>query len=317
MLTRLSTDDIAMRERPSYWNYLVSSVLGRLHTEPQRAGAFNGSLAYSTLSSIPIAHVASSPVYVLRQESFIDDPKEDFYKINFIRQGTATLSQQNHTAELEPGDWTIYDNTRPYELKCHSDYRQLVFLVPRHQLLNRLPTIDLWLARPFSSRKGMGKLLFEFVSNALQEGDKISAGAQSHTAQMMLDLLLLSLTESADQPLALPHPTRVTQLKQFIATHLHDPDLTVEMLANNLHLSKRYIQKLFADQNSTVNRYIWQERITKCKIDLANPLLANMPIRDIAFSWGFRSNAHFSRMFKQVSGQTPKTYRNQNLPLES
>ena len=313
MPTRISTDDIAMRERPSYWNFLVSSVLGRLNTIPQRDGAFSGSIAYSHLSSIPVAQVASSQLRVLRPEKFISDPHEDFYKVNFQLKGQATLSQHGRSASLEPGKWVIYDNTRPYELNFHTDYRQLLFLVPRAQLLNRFPTIDLRLGQALSCQSGMGRVLFNFVANVLDEGDRFSAESQTHTAQMLLDMLLLGITEAATTPVQLPASSRYIQLRQFILANLHRGDLSAETLANHLHLSKRYIQKLFADRDTTVNQTIWQERIKRCEHDLANPQLANTPAQEIAYAWGFNSSAHFSRLFKQSTGLTPSAYRKQAL----
>lgn len=313
MPAHLTTDNIALRERPSYWNYLVSSVLGRLNTIPERKGEFTGSIAYSHLSSIPIAKVSSTQLQVVRPEKYIDDPAEDFFKINFQLIGQATLRQRGQTALLEPGNWVIYDNTSPYELSFHSDYQQLLFLVPRRRLLGLMPTVDLQLAKSLSSRAGMGRMLFHFVANALDESETISAEIQAHTAQLMLDMLLLGLADSAENPTPLPNSTRFTQCQQFIAMHLSDPELSAEMLAQHLHLSKRSIQQQFANHNTTVNRSIWQQRIERCKRDLGDPRLTEQPIQHIAAAWGFRSNAHFTRLFKQSVGCTPRTYRQQQL----
>lgn len=317
MPTVLSTDQIKKNERPSYWNYLVSSVFGRLNTIPDQFGPFSGKIAYSQMSSATIAEVASSQLKVIRPEKYIQDPEEDFYKINFQLKGDASVSQSGRTAELKPGMWTIYDNTRPYELQMHSDYRQLLFVVPRSQLLNRLPTIDLFLAQPMHSNTGMGRLLFQFIEGALQESEQINTESQTHTVQMMFDLLMLGLANSnphQDQsavPLSASH--RMVQLRQFIASHLHNPDLSADMLASNLFLSKRYIQQLFANENTTVNQTIWQMRLERCQKDLEDPRLANRPIQDIALAWGFRNGAHFSRLFKQFTGSTPSAYRSQAL----
>ena len=309
MPTLLSTDQISLKERPSYWNYLVSSVLGRLNTIPRQQGQFSGKITYSHLSSVPIAEVASSQLTVIRPEKYVQDPHEDFYKINFQLMGEATLSQQGRSAQLQPGNWTIYDNTRPYELKFHSDYRQLLFLVPRSQLLNRLPTIDLFLARQMQNTSGMGRLLAQFVSGALQESESIDPETQSHTVQMMLDMLMLGLASQKPSDVQLSSGSRMIQLKQFVSTHLHNPDLSADMLAQHLYLSKRYIQKLFADEGTTVNQTIWKLRVERCMQDLGDPRLANRPIQDIATSWGFRSPPHFNRLFKQATGQTPTAYR--------
>lgn len=309
MPIQLSTDRISLKERPSYWNFLVSSVLGRLHTVPSSSNRFQGKITYSHLSSIPIAQVASTQLTVHRPEKFIQNRDEDFYKVNFQLAGASTLKQLGREALLEPGQWAIYDNTRPYELHFHSDYRQLLFLIPRSQLLKRLPTADLFLARPQTNQNGMGKLLHQFVSGALLESDHMTPASQAQTVQMMLDMLTLSLTESQQMANPLPAASRIVQFKQFILTHLHNPDLDAEMLANHFHLSKRYTQKIFTQEGLSIHQFIFSQRLERCKHDLEDPRLANQSIGGIALGWGFKSNAHFSRLFRATFGMTPSAYR--------
>ncbi len=311
MPTRLTTDDVALNDRSAYWNVLVSSVLGRLNTIPTRHHFFKGAIDYSQLSTIPIAQVGSTQLTVQRPEKYIDQPEEDFYKVNFQLVGEATLTQNKRSAQLQPGNWVIYDNTRPYELQFHTDYQQLLFLVPRAQMLNRLPTVDLFQAKTLSSQSGMGKILFNFVLNALQESESISPHHQQQTAQTLLDLLLFGLDELSGISKQTASVDRIAQMRQFIDVHLHEPTLSASTLAEQFHLSKRMVQKLFADNGSTVEQTIWQRRIQMCQRDLQNPLLFDMPIYAISTAWGFRSNAHFTRKFKQVVGMTPTAFRKQ------
>ena len=312
MVAHLTMDDVQLRERPAYWNYLVSSVLGRLTTIPQREGLFTGSIAHSRLSSIPIAQVSSTQLRVVRPEKFIDQPNEDFFKVNFQLAGQATLLQGGKQAFLQPGDWLIYDNMRPYELCFHADYKQLLFLVPRRQLLHLMPTIDLRLGQVHSSRSGLGKLLFDFAASGLQAGDTISAETQPQTARMLLDLLLLNLADTDKLPAPLPNTTRYMQVTQFVAAHLHHAELSAEFIARHLHLSKRTVQQLFAQHETTVQRYIWQQRLRACQRDLANPQHADQSVQSIAYRWGFRSSAHFARLFKKQFGETPTAYRHRH-----
>ncbi|MEM7333485.1 MAG: helix-turn-helix domain-containing protein [Chloroflexota bacterium] len=311
MPTRLTTDTVTLNERSSYWNVLVSSVLGRLDTIPARSNFFRGVIDYSQLATIPIAQVGSTQLTVHRPEKFIDQPEEDFYKVNFQLVGEATLTQNKRLAQLQPGQWVIYDNTRPYQLQFHTDYQQLLFLVPRHQMMSRLPTVDLMLAKPLSSQKGMGKLLLSFALNALQESEEISPAYQQQTAQTMLDLLLFGLNTTGEQSARMSGNGRYEQMCQFIDAHLHEPSLSAASLAEQFHLSKRMVQKIFASNGSTVEQTIWPRRLQMCQRDLQNPSLIGMSIQDIALSWGFRSNAHFARKFKQQFGMTPKAYRQQ------
>ena len=309
MPKKLSTDHIIEKERPSYWNHLVSSVLGRLDTTPQKERGFRGTILYNQISSSVVAQVASTQLEVKRPESYISNPHEEFLKINFQIRGEATLEQNKETVLLQPGSWVIYDNTRPYTLSFHNDYTQLLFLVPHSQLLNKLPHIDLLRLQAFSSQTGMGKLLFNHIQTSLQESAGLSAVAQQTVSQMMIDLLLLALTERSAQTAALPASTRLLEVQQFIQSQLHNPDLSLDLIATRLHLSKRYIHKLFAANELSVNNYIWQERIGRCQIDLQQPHLAHCSLNQIAYSWGFQSASHFSRLFKKVVGVSPSRYR--------
>ena len=50
-------------------------------------------------------------------------------------------------------------------------------------------------------------------------------------------------------------------------------------------------------------------RVERCADDLRDPGQAHRPITDICFSWGFNSTSHFSRLFKERFGVTPRGYR--------
>jgi AraC-like DNA-binding protein len=66
---------------------------------------------------------------------------------------------------------------------------------------------------------------------------------------------------------------------------------------------------LFQGENNTVNRYIWDLRLEKCRADLANPLHRHRTITEIAFAWGFNNSTHFSRIFKERFGLSARAYR--------
>lgn len=311
MPQHISTESVAANERAAYWNYLVSSVLGRLDTIPQQQMPFEGTITFGHLASLPVAEVASSQVRVLRAEHFIANPAEDFYKINFHLEGRGILRQQNRCAELVPGQWVIYDNTRPYELKFESDYRQLLFLAPRELLLKRLPSIEHYLALSLSAQEGAGRVLFEFLRSALSQIDHISPDVNERYGEILIDLLVAAFSESSGLEPAEPFQdsTRLIQVKRYIADHLHEHELSVESIARALHLSKRHLHTLFVDEETTLNRYIWQQRIERSAATLRNPKMNHLSISEVSTMWGFRSSAHFSRLFKSSTGETPRVHR--------
>lgn len=304
-------ENVTVIDRASRWQQSVSSVLGQLVTTPEHDGPFSGTITHGILANLPLAEVASTQVRVVRAERFISNTSEDFYKVNFHLQGQGTLQQCGRTVWLQPGDWTIYDNAQPYELNFESAYRQLLFLVPRSTLQAKVPTIDEVIARPFSCRAGAGRILRDFVRTLLNESEKVSVQAAAELANTLLDLLMLGLNENVEIAPVLPQnkTPRLVQIKQFVDENLADHALTIDRIAEELHLSKRHIHTIFADEELTLSRYIWQQRLEQCRQSLADSRLAGYSINEIAFSWGFNSAAHFSRLFKQEFGLSPKSYR--------
>ena len=96
-------------------------------------------------------------------------------------------------------------------------------------------------------------------------------------------------------------PAALYELAQaFIHDHLRDPDLSIDQISVALGCSKRYLHMLFSDRGLTVSEYIWRARLLNCRQDLETQ--CNKTITDVAFSWGFSSSSHFSRVFRKYFG---------------
>jgi AraC-like DNA-binding protein len=46
---------------------------------------------------------------------------------------------------------------------------------------------------------------------------------------------------------------------------------------------------------------------------LSDPMQMHRQISEIAYSWGFGDVSHFGRLFKSMTGVTPRTFRKQAL----
>lgn len=52
-----------------------------------------------------------------------------------------------------------------------------------------------------------------------------------------------------------------------------------------------------------------EQRLEKCRRDLADPACAGRPIHAVASRWGFTDAAAFSHAFRAAHGSTPTDYR--------
>ena len=101
----------------------------------------------------------------------------------------------------------------------------------------------------------------------------------------------------------------VHRCMDYIALHLQQP-LTVKLLAGELGLSEAYLSVIFKRETGlAVSEYI-----RRARIDTARTLLqyTEFSCVEIAEYLCFSSDSHFSRVFRQYTGQTPTEFRRQN-----
>jgi AraC-like DNA-binding protein len=85
------------------------------------------------------------------------------------------------------------------------------------------------------------------------------------------------------------------------------------MVAEGVDLSPRHVHQLFSDGEMTLMRWVWSQRLKNCREELMNPALRHWAVGEIAFRWGFSSQAHFSRMFRADTGCSPREFRQRSL----
>ncbi|WP_421899267.1 helix-turn-helix domain-containing protein [Maridesulfovibrio sp.] len=86
--------------------------------------------------------------------------------------------------------------------------------------------------------------------------------------------------------------------------------IQVEDLAAQAGISTYHFSRLFKQSiGKSPHQFVIAYRVEQAKKLLSDK---DRPMIDIALSCGFSDQAHFSRMFKQVEGVTPKVWRSEN-----
>ena len=101
----------------------------------------------------------------------------------------------------------------------------------------------------------------------------------------------------------------VHRCMDYIDQHLQKP-LTVALLARELGLSESYVSIVFKRETGVaVSEYIRRKRVDTARILLQ---YTEFSCLEIAEYLCFSSDSHFSRVFREYTGQTPRTYRKLN-----
>ncbi|WP_328876245.1 helix-turn-helix transcriptional regulator [Streptomyces sp. NBC_00287] len=91
--------------------------------------------------------------------------------------------------------------------------------------------------------------------------------------------------------------------------HLAEHDLTAARIARAHHISVRYLYKMLAQSGITLGDWLRANRLEQCRRELGHPQARSMTIEAIAHRWGFTSASHFSRVFKEAYGVSPREWR--------
>ncbi|QTH41065.1 AraC family transcriptional regulator [Cohnella sp. LGH] len=99
----------------------------------------------------------------------------------------------------------------------------------------------------------------------------------------------------------------VTEIVDYVKTHLHEPMLTIEEISEHVSLSTRYIRQLFKEVfETTLSDYIMEQRISRVKGLLET---TDWTVTDIGERSGFQTKSNFFTAFKKATGMTPSQYR--------
>jgi AraC-like DNA-binding protein/mannose-6-phosphate isomerase-like protein (cupin superfamily) len=134
--------------------------------------------------------------------------------------------------------------------------------------------------------------------------DLASDGLELAVDRLVLEVTRL-LVPSAPVPLRSVHPA-VMRVRDLID---RDPARrwTLRRLAADVGLAATYLAALFtAEVGMSPHRYLTERRIEQAARLLA---ASDLPVTAIGIDTGFSSGQHFARVFRQVTGCTPREYR--------
>ncbi|WP_027417866.1 transcriptional regulator FeaR [Aneurinibacillus terranovensis] len=314
MQTILSTEQVEEWERFAYWREMICDVFVQLDASQLSRQRFAGRIATGSLEDIQISELSADPQHVVRSKRQIAKSREDYFLVSLQTAGQSYTEQDQREARLRPGDFVLYDSTRPYVLHFEQPFQQIVFRFPRSLLLARCGQAErMTSVRIPGTQHPVSALVSTLLRTVASSYLYLDSITRVRVVESTLDLLTTSLSTVTGVKLnesnSMANVHRVGA-RAFISAHLSDPDLTPSLVAASQGISTRYLHKLFEAEGQSVAAFIRNRRLEQCRRDLADRKQIQRTVTDIAFQWGFNDVAHFSRIFKHRFGVSPTEYRN-------
>ncbi|MEU2395669.1 helix-turn-helix domain-containing protein [Streptomyces sp. NPDC007369] len=232
-----------------------------------------------------------------------------------MRRGRAALALAGRHTRVGAGQLVLVDSSSTYSGRFDDPaghHSCVIVQLPRTALPLPPRTVQGLQGVPVPLGPGMGRALARWLADITGRPHEFAQTDIPCLADTTASLLASVLGAAAGCVDGLDAEDRRralrTQIRQFIRRHLADP-LTPDGIAAAHQLSRRALYALFEEDGQTVAAWIRQERLERCRRDLADPRLAGRPIHRIAARWGFPDQAHFSRLFRSVYGAPPRDFR--------
>jgi AraC-like DNA-binding protein len=313
VLKTYSTARVAPGARLRFWNDVHARVWAPLEIKARARREFEAAASVAELGPLRFVRVDSDPATVEHKAPHVAQTRERHFRVVLAVRGRVSLRHAGRDAMLEEGDFALLDDSVPYRLDFERPTRALCVAALPSTMQAYLPAPTRVCGLRMPGDRPLNKLATTMVLAlwAEIESEYLPVEQRPALARSFLQVVAASYAVDHTSPVArsVVKAVRVTEIKQYIETHLRGPELTPTAIAAALGYSRRYVRLLFAAENDSVSAYLLRRRLEECAFELAQPQWFGRSITATASDWGFRSVTHFARAFKTAYGATPRAYK--------
>jgi AraC-like DNA-binding protein len=314
MTVVLRADDVSVAARAEYVREVVGAALGPLEVRVGDGLEPPDQVRTADLGVIRVGELSAfRPGGADRGRRHIQATDDDLCKVDVVARGEIVLEQDGRQARLRAGDFAFVDLSRPAHWANGWSTQVVAIAFPRTLLplggddAGRLTAVGL------TGDDGPGALFSATARQVARQMDHLDAAGGARVGTAALDLLTVALAGPLGRHGALPADVSrralALRVHAFIEDRLADPELTPAIVAGAHHVSLRSLYKLFEGEERSVAGLIRERRLERCRRDLLDPSLSEVPVSAVAARWGLTNAAHFSRACRAAYGASPVEYR--------
>ncbi|MCF2535990.1 helix-turn-helix domain-containing protein [Streptomyces sp. FB2] len=259
----------------------------------------------------------ATAVTLRRTDRLAREDEESAVTLGVQVTGSSLVVQNGRECLLRPGELAVYESIAPYTHLFDEGVDYRFIRLPRAALALPDRLLRDITAVPLGSDNPVARLAFTYfsqlaVSDGLHQG--VHADAVVEPSIELLRAVLASQHGNSSLARAPLEATLGLRITHYIRAHLADPDLSAARIAAAHDISVRHLYAVLSRSGISLGDWIRTRRLAECRRELAGP---NGRLRTIAATgrrWGFVDATHFSKVFKQAYGISPRAWRDQNHP---
>ena len=307
-LVTIDTASVGERDRLDFWRSTVCDQFVDLDVSPADGPLVAGRVSAADIGGTHVRRIASGPHRFVRTDRQVRSADEDYLQIALARRGRTLVAQDGRQTVIGPGEFVLYDSSRPFTFVTSDSFEYSVCLHPKRDLQLTRAEVEAVTAIRFDGRRGVGAMLPPLLSSLDRiVADELSAPTLEAVARTVGDLFIALVRSHV--PVHAPANVHLARARAFIGEHVADRDLGPAAVAHACAISVSYLHKLFAEEGTSVGAVIRETRLQGCRRDLERPETATLTVSAIGARWGLADPAQFSRAFRSRFGCSPSDYR--------
>lgn len=249
-----------------------------------------------------------------RARPHIRQDAKDVTVLWFVRRGALRVSDQRGGKTAGPGDFVVTRSVTPFVVECLTDedgrHEALHLVAPTHRVRGYICD-DVATGFCIRAERREFALAETILANLLEDDGLLQPDTAELLVRTALQLLGHAIRDRnvSGRLRQTVYEQRLQEVLRYIELHLSDPNLSTTMVARGCGISPRHLSYVLKQHGSSFSALVWRQRLRNAQECLATPSLSGLAISEIAYNVGFKSPAHFSRMFTQVCGVAPRDYR--------
>jgi len=222
-----------------------------------------------------------------------------------VRRGTWTRDGSRNRGDqtLSTGEFVLEHTDQKSRYETVPDTTAKLFVLPAaifNPLLGNRITIG-------SAASAEMRLLVAYSDMLHESVAGLSAAGVEAIRNSLLELAKAVAIGAFDDMEPRLLPALAQAAKSLANRHLADPELSPTMLARELHVSVRTLQRAFAAAGESITSYIRHRRLDEARLALTAPY-SQLSITELAAYWHYADASHFIRAFKKRYNQTPAEF---------
>ncbi len=309
-INRFSTLDSPSGMRFKVWRERLRHSFGDVSGSSRSGSEFTAWTERLSDGDLSVSHMHVDAQSIELPPDRVADYSRSTVHFVFPVAGHFHIEQRGRNVILSPEKWGFYDPSIGFKSANDDPVELLVLAAPRTTMLGCTVGLEGRTAQCFSSETGSARVAKDYLASLLGARGVLSPRTSTELIAVAAQLVRLSILENVGQPSKANQRALLRRrIQDYVERNLRDPDLSIDSIAAVHNCSKRYVHKIFSANGQTLGNYIRLARLERCRRDLSRAELTHLSITEIAFSWGFQHQAHFSRVFRDHFNVAPSRCR--------